>query len=67
MAKTKKSYQIRVYFSKTDYLEWSDVTEIDEAMDEGIINFLDKDGQEVTVCASEHVIVVTKRETVSPF
>lgn len=62
MAKTREVYQVRVYFSKEEYLEWKDVKDVD--YDEGYVEFTYQDNQKITVYASRQVIVVTRREEV---
>lgn len=61
MAKTREIYQVRVYFSKDEYLEWKDVKNLDWP-DDNCVQFTDQTDQEITVVAQ--VIVVTKKEEV---
>lgn len=63
MGKTKEVYQVRVYFSKDEFLEWDNVTEMDtDCLGEYYyVSFVDSNGREVQIDAPTKVIVVTKR------
>ncbi len=63
MAKIKDVYNVRVYISKVDYLEWTNVEDLEYESD-NTVSFFDKNGQEITVNAPAQLMVITKREEV---
>lgn len=63
MAKTRDVYNVKVYLSKTDVLEWNNVEDL-EYIDDNTVSFYNQKEEEITVSAPAHLMVVTKREEV---
>ncbi len=61
MPKTEELSQIRVYFSKDEYLEWNQAKDL-EWENENSVSFFNGMGDEITINAPTRVIVVTRRE-----
>lgn len=61
MPKTETIYQVRVYFSKDEYLEWSPAKNL-EWENENSVSFDNNMGDMICINAPTRVIVVTERE-----
>lgn len=62
MPKTETTYQVRVYFSKDEYLEWNQAKDLEFFEGENSVAFNNNMGDRIIINASTRVIVVLERE-----